>query len=196
MTTRIAVIGSAGRQQDAQLVSRPLFNAMVRAASDRLLRWDKDPTNSKLVSGGAAFSDHVAVSLHFKYSWPLELWFPCSWDHQGKQFLDTGKRDFRVNPGGTSNFHHRNFSRSMGVDPNHSLETLDKLWQLSRIKNSLVTIHLGEGFFDRNNGVAKVERLIAFTRGTGNVPCDGGTADTWGKSKAGTKVHIPLGSLL
>jgi len=49
------------------------------------------------------------------------------------------------------------------------------------------------GFHNRNSQVAKSDYVIAFTWGK-EEPEDGGTLDTWNKSK-GKKIHISLQEL-
>jgi hypothetical protein len=52
------------------------------------------------------------------------------------------------------------------------------------------------GFHQRNAVVAQSEVILAFTFGEGPEPKDGGTMDTWKKSKSKKKIHIPCTPLL
>ena len=49
------------------------------------------------------------------------------------------------------------------------------------------------GFHERNSHVATSDYLLAFTWGSGDVPMEGGTMDTWKKSR-GRKCHVSLQS--
>lgn len=207
MTKRIAIIGSAGRREDAPRVTRKLFDAMVeravfllglggtvgRANLDAPAALAPNGEPIVLVSGGAAFADHVAVELHKRYPkrTTLELWLPCPWDPQNRQFLDTGVFDWRTNPGGTAVALHRQFSRVCGFD---SLEELHQL--IGPPSSSRVSVHVGRGFHDRNLYVADSDALVAFTFGEGDAPKDGGTAHTWRASRASVKIHVPLATLV
>jgi hypothetical protein len=50
--------------------------------------------------------------------------------------------------------------------------------------------------FIRNEKVAKESNaMLAYTYGDGKEPADGGTKDTWNKSKYLDKTHIPIKAL-
>lgn len=151
-----------------------------------------EPPGSRitLVSGGAAGADHLAVLLASELGYPLELHLPCPWDPEKKAYRDSGERNWRTNPGGTSNHYHRLFSKAcfQGVE-NRSLEHIDQA-----LKSPSVRAIVGSGFFERNSEVAKADRILAFTFGPGETPADGGTLDTWKKARALGRdcLHISL----
>lgn len=51
------------------------------------------------------------------------------------------------------------------------------------------------GFHARNTLIADSQNLIAFSWSDGDCPTSGGTLDTWTKSTAEYKIHLPLNSL-
>jgi len=145
---------------------------MVAVTSKLLADSFPDPSQINLISGGAAYSDHIAVILHLanpeRYSLTLEL--PCPFDMRADSFQDTKSYDWRTNPGGTANALHRKFERKCGVP------------SLSQLASSIAkgaTVHVGKGFHDRNTAIANNSQyLIALTYGQGSLVAEGGTADT------------------
>lgn len=104
--TTIAIIGSAGRGLDVNKITKELWSKMINKAEEIIVKeWGLEWKNVRLVSGGAAFSDHVAVELFLKHpdDVALTLELPSAWDARNKQFIDTKVRDWKANPGGTSN---------------------------------------------------------------------------------------------
>lgn len=177
----VSIIGTAGRDK-SQSYSRELYDKMIFAAKYALAGL-QDVT---LVSGGAALSDHVAVSLYLEgFVDGLILHLPCKWT--GSAFIDTGLYDWRQNPGRTSNIYHQRFSNIVGID---------SLAEISRAieKGATVYDHYN-GFHARNSEVAKTDYMLAFTWSKTGAPVDGGTLDTWNKSKA-QKIHIDLHTLV
>src|ERR1700722_8290227 len=79
--TALSIIGSAGRNEDAAKVSKERFTSMGHDAHETITKKLKlDPKSVILVSGGAAFGDHVAVKLFLEYGYPrLRLFLPCEW---------------------------------------------------------------------------------------------------------------------
>lgn len=190
----IGVIGTAGRRDDGPLMSSELYTRMFHKLQELL---DDTPISDRtLVSGGAAWADYLAVSM-FKGELcsALHLYLPCGWDWERHKYCDTGSYDWKTNPGGTSNKYLREFSQKLGPgkDPfmgfERCLKTLDE-------NPSKGFYKIEQGFHNRNGSVGKVDRLIAFTFGTGDVPKDGGTKNTWDNSKAPVKIHVSLRSLL
>ena len=102
------------------------------------------------------------------------------------QFMDTGSKDWRTNPGRTANKLHKKFSEKINQN------TMEHLKNAAMV-GATVCIH--EGFHARNSFVAESDYLIAFTWGSGNAPKEGGTMDTWEKFKSKNKYHVPLESL-
>jgi len=96
---KIAVIGTAGRNEDGQKLSKEKFFEMVALVSKL-----KDAKEATLVSGGAAWADHIAVVVFLLGNCKsLSLHLPCAWDVLREQYADTGEFDWRTNPGGTAN---------------------------------------------------------------------------------------------
>ena len=194
---RVAIIGTAGRINDARnrTLSLKLYQAMIEAAA-RCIEdtFGLDLRECVLVSGGAAWADHVAVDLFLqKRVRGLTLLLPSNLTAVPGAFgyVDTGVVDFIKNPGGTSNHYHRLFSKKLG---RNSLE------DLHRARDAGAHIDVSTpGFFARNGGIARhCTHMIAFTWSTNGVPSDGGTLKTWKQCKLDPehKKHIALGSLV
>lgn len=172
----LAVIGTAGRRDDASRLSPRHFELMVRAACQLAIQWQCD----SIVSGGAAWADHAAVWAAQELDVPLILHVPCPFI--GGQYADTGAINWRLNPGGTLNHYHRAFSRAMGFD---SLSQLAPFAHAMRDWGS---------FHERNAAVAHACSVaVAFTFGDGKVK-DGGTAHTCRIITAADKplIHVSL----
>jgi len=185
---KIAIIGTAGRAEDGDRLRGDDFGAMWLAVN-RLIKTEIAKGQPYgLISGGAAWADHVAVYdfiLGNAYSLDLEL--PCKLQTDGR-FVDTGERDFRTNPGGTSNYYHELFSKKIGFS---------SFRQLSMVAMTPeCVISAGGGFFDRNSKIAeKADHTIALTFGDKAILKDGGTADTMKKflkKGTGLSFHIDL----
>lgn len=132
--------------------------------------WD----GTTLVSGGAAWSDHVAVALFLRQALhtgcALELHLPAAW--AGQRFEDSGAKDWRANPGHLANMLHLQFKTQTG---------LSSLQELQAAKSLGAVFRVHKGFHQRNTAVAaRCDVLIAFTA-TPGPPQAGGTADTWNK---------------
>jgi len=117
----------------------------------------------------------------------LTLYLPCKFSLATNQYEDNGDNSWVTNPGRSANRYHREFSKK--VERN----------TLSEISNALaVGAKIGcdaGGFHKRNTLVSQVDFLIAFTWSDGDVPKDGGTANTWKKCRS-RKLHIPLSSVI
>jgi hypothetical protein len=180
---RIAIIGTSGRNDDVSKLTPALFNSMQQKTLQIITTtFGLDVKNTTLVSGGAAWADHVAVKLfNDKKVQSLHLHLPCKWT--GVRHLET-VGSWQVNPGRLANQCHFAFSRILGID------TLNEI-EIARCLGATVKSDY-KGFHDRNNAVANVDYLIAFTWSQGNCPEKGGTLDTWKKAKNAIKIHIPL----
>lgn len=148
-----------------------------------------------LVSGGAAWSDHIAVSLFLRgdptFYAQLTLHLPCKLVQDSSSssfaFSDTKVNDWRVNPGATANSYHRKFSSVIRRDSLAELHDAES-------KGALFLVH--NGFHARNAEVAKSTYVIAFSWAEGDAPDDGGTKQTWEKATAARKkIHVPLSTL-
>lgn len=178
---RIGIIGTAGRKDDAPRMSRALYERMYHRAHQEI-RARVSLSEVTLVSGGAAWSDHIAVSLRLgKLPYEnLHLHFPAPF--VGGKYVGG-----RGSPGGTANWYHEKFSAKMGAN------TLDGISRVLKLPG--VESHVYEGFHARNLLIADVDFLLAFTFSPGAWPKDGGTAHTWRNSRAALKLHVPLTEL-
>ena len=193
----IGIIGSAGRGAkgpDGKYVypeyTKQMFDGWVDYASKVV------PADATVVSGGAAWADHVAVRLYTTGKIKkLVLFLPAELiDTVGMTGVGNAQAVFRSRaPRGTksstaawtANNYHKIFSEKIGVD------TLDEMLKAIE-KGSLdgsVDVHVSspdsqDPFKDRNTEVAKAAKdgLIAFTDvNEDGSPIDGGTSDTWTK---------------
>lgn len=180
----IGIIGTAGRRADGKHISKELYFKMYQRALELIS--DVPLEKRHLVSGGAAVSDHLAVSLFLAdKAASLTLHLPA--EFQNGQFVE---KDDRYDPGRIANYYHHIFGLKM--DPEDPLVTLKGL---EKAINKGAEYTISAGFKARNILVGQVERLIAFTFGKDSTPADGGTKHTWDRSKAETKIHIPLADL-
>lgn len=180
MGRKIAIIGTAGRDKNHPMSAKhwDFMCEMVRA--------ELNP-DDHLISGGAAWADHVAVwafrtglvhslSLHL----PAPLWY-------GKFQGDFGTS------GGTANYYHEKFSLAMG---GRALDTLDQIAQCIDRGVPFTTQPVAKGYeamANRNRLVAaECDHLIAFTFGRGNTPADGGTKMTWDMAAHAERMHLSL----
>jgi hypothetical protein len=182
---RVAIIGTAGRKEDGAKLSKELYFKMCGRVHQILANLMQDEFEDlTLVSGGAAWADHIAVSLYLAgYAGHLVLHLPADYDN-GK-FVEEGSRS----PGSTANYYHKLFSKKMG---RNTLPAIQKAADLG----ASIRVNVN-GFKARNSDVAADAKdgVIALTFGEGDTPKDGGTFDTWNKSTAPFKVHIPIGEL-
>ncbi len=191
MNIKVSVIGSAGRKGDMAKISPAAYEKMVNdvICDIKNISNENKGASIQLVSGSAALSDHVAVDVWLKYkSGELEninisgllLYMPCGWDFAKKQFMDNGKYNWKTNPGGTSNYYHRIFSKQLNK------QSLSEIQQAAELGATLDDTQFG--FFNRNDKVAECDYLIAFgIKGT-DSPTSGGTLRTWNQS-TGFKIY-------
>jgi hypothetical protein len=194
--TVISIIGSAGRKEDAKLMSAKRFNNMVDVIEKMIITGKYDWSRVELRSGGAAWCDHVAVVLFLRHQEAkLTIFSPCQWipsvmeTLQGRvatrpNFEDTGASHWAANPGRLSNHQHHQFSQKMGYDTLQQIEN-------ARLAGAIIDTS-AKGFHKRNLEVAKCDMMIAMTSSDGDAPrSTGGTFHTWSSSKA-WKAHLPL----
>ena len=195
---RIAIVGTAGRKEDGPKLSKELYFKMVNDAWSLLIDLQEEHIRDKpsgyeynldLVSGGAAWSDHCAISLYLmdQVADSLTLYFPCKWDQKDRVFfLDNEPKSYH-SPSSTANYYHKLFSEKMGRSSLHGIQrAIDKGAVYHEIKG---------GFLARNLLVGQVDAIIAYTFGKGSRPKDGGTSHTWDHSNAPIKIHRPIGEL-
>ena len=166
---RISIIGTAGRGSDFDKLSFNSFKHMYNAAFSIILdHYDRDCI---LVSGGAAWADHLVVKRKLLYpEQRIELHLPCPFSLEQDKFLSREYRD----TGSTANFYHKQFSSVRKVD------SLKEISSVIGMKNSVFKDNY-RGFKDRNLIVAKSDVVIALTFGKKEVLKDGGTQHTAGQ---------------
>lgn len=173
---RIAIIGTAGRDKTKPM-TLALWNWMLDEARSHM------PVHAHVVSGGAAWADHLAVALFLEGSaHELTLHLPAPFRN--------GKFDGPSSSSASAaNYYHERFSNVIGVD---SLAQIDAVADMDPVHGSFEPAAYGYGgMFARNAKVATCERMLAFTFGPGSVPADGGTLDTWNKCR-GNRIHVSL----
>jgi hypothetical protein len=166
----MAIVGTAGRKDDAAKLGKKSFEAMCLVASgliDQLAESNYPITH--LVSGGAAWADHVAVKLFLDKKVPhLRLFLPAKFE--GGTFSDNGDKDPFKNPGGTANYYHKKFQ---------NVTYINSLTQIQIAKaEGAELIPVDKGFYARNALVAKSDFILAMTFGKEHEVKDGGTAHT------------------
>jgi hypothetical protein len=192
----MGIIGMAGGASRVPTFAKPLLTAdlfatMVVDAENRISptsAWD----NIRLVSGGAAWADHVAVALYLKHGTAapckLMLYFPCDWDAAAKRFVDSGSSDWKVNPGRLANSLHAEFSAVVGRDSLHEID--------DAIRRGAEIITAFRGFHPRNDALAAgVDWLLAYSWGDAE-PESGGTLYTWSRfANRAQKTRVSLARL-
>jgi len=176
----IAIIGTAGRDKTKPMTAQ-LWAAMCANARARV------PQGAELVSGGAAWADHLAVRLFLDgHASKLTLHLPSTFAHAGAFAGGHGSA------GSAANYYHALFKVATGVDG--IPEICDAIWRGAQYTTQAPDIGMG-AFMIRNMEVAKMaDTLIAYTWGERAAPADGGTAHTWRICK-GSKIHVPLGNM-
>lgn len=145
----LAIIGTAGRREDGPRLTSHHWDRMYAAASKVI----EVEGIEALVSGGAAWADHIAV-VKGSYANPK---IPT------KVYLPSNERDI-----GIMRYYHASFSKLMGYD------TYSEVFVAN-------CDHHGGTFHDRNALVAAdADIYLAMTFGDGPQVKDGGTAHTVG----------------
>lgn len=188
MTRRLAIIGTAGRDRTKSM-DRALWEAMLADARARVQPGDE------LVSGGAAWADHLAVQLFLEGAAArLTLFLPAplfkAHGPDGRWlFEEAGGKS----AGSAANFYHRRFSTELGVD------TLAQLVQAAAAGAVVHAEPVRPGFaamFARNAKVAShCSAVLAYTFAAGDLPADGGTRNTWEQVDSPDRTHVDLGAL-
>lgn len=174
--TTLAVIGTAGRGPDAQLLTAAHWRMMTCVAQTVACTLGTD----HLVSGGSAWADAVAVDLYLAdHAHALTLHLPTSFKTyeaggDAPHFVYTG-------PGARLNELHEAHSRVVGFRT---------LREIERAIAKGATVHVNpEGFLARNADVAKAATsVLAFTFGP--VGNEGGTAHTWRLFRECALAHV------
>lgn len=185
MSRVLAVIGTAGRDK-TKVMDKPLW---LTLCDDVLARLKEGDT---LVSGGAAWADHLAVYafLHSRCN-GLRLYLPAPLVQlvNGWRFQGIGPRS----SGGAANYYHDRFSRAIGED------TLAQIADAQKLGAEVNPESASAGFksmFARNRKIAQAcNAVLAYTFNSGDEPADGGTLDTWRQVQSTDRVHVDLGVL-
>lgn len=195
---KVAIIGTAGRKGLDAKMSKNMFEQMIQMAETVIVdEWKLAWSQIQLVSGGAAWSDHVAPKLfmaHWEESAELKLFLPCPLvvnDKNQSMFRDTNDKDWRKNPGRTANLYHTKFAKALGMAyPTDTIKEID-----TAVKMGAEIDSDGKGFFERDLKVGQCDYLLAFSWDDGPVPTSGGTGHTWKHSSALKKRHVNLSTL-
>lgn len=146
----LAIIGTAGRQDDAAKLTVRHWNAMCHAA---IALCDEESVTG-LVSGGAAWADHVAVRIASHLGLPLTVWLPAN------------ERDYDI-----ARYYHGMFTAKLKRDTwDEVLKCRCETFGGFKDRNSKVA--------------EAAEHFLAMTFGDGPKVKDGGTADTVRKLQA------------
>jgi hypothetical protein len=175
----LGIIGTAGRRYDYDKLNIIIYQLMYNYCSE-FVKTLGPAVN--LVSGGAAWSDHLAVLLFLNNCVSsLSLYLPAVFAET--HFLPDPK-NFK-NPGNIANFHHRKFSSKLGIS---------SLNQIQEAINKGANVFTNpDGFFARNADIANnVDALLAFTFSENTRPVhDSGTFHTWNLCTK-PKVHVRI----
>jgi hypothetical protein len=179
VTRKLGIIGTAGRNEDLSKLDKDVWKFM-KSSVGKLI---ESTGCNYLVSGGAAWADHLAVNLYLNNieHINLSLHLPCNFSES--------RFDVNCKTGRTINYHHKNFSEKLGVDT---------LSQLSDVIHSGCNVTVSnDSFYERNTKIAEESNiLLAFTFGNGKCLKPGGTKDTFekflNKENAGIGFHINL----
>lgn len=204
---RLAIIGTAGRKEDQGILTSGHYERMLEGTCKLIHHLQIDPQNLHLFSGGAAWADHLVVSLVIRGLVPaknLTLYLPAKLEYYGFE----GGDGYDQKVADTANYYHKMFKMKSGIDG---------LVEIRTVGNMGATLEpISGGFFARNSLVANsplVEgHLLAYTFGDPNSSQDhwtirrfesdirakdaglkdGGTADTWNKARC-SKWHARIG---
>lgn len=194
---RLAIVGTAGRRDDAARLNADMWLAMRQKLLQVIdcLQTEKQCTVTDLISGGAAWGDHLAVDLFItRYTafQTLTLCLPCDFDLQYRRYYEIAKHRGRV-PGRILNYYHHRFSAAIKTQ---SLAELALAIQHDQTK-----CVISDGLFARNTEIAnRADALVAFTFGNRSMVKPGGTADTVAKFKRmhpnAPTYHVDLNTML
>lgn len=194
----IGIIGTAGRKEDGQKLSKELFLNMICEVGRIIHPYqdeEDDPyllPNLTLVSGGAAYADHIAVFYFLNQELMrcnLKLFLPASFDMDACQYVQS---DNPYDSGVIANNYHRKFSNKIGGN---------SLLQIKQAIEKNANISIGRDFKSRNTMVANAsDIMIALTFGNGPKLKDGGTKDTMkkfiNKKENKNSHHIDLNTMI
>lgn len=178
---RIAIIGTAGRDKTKPMTLRT-WNWMLGLAREII------PEGSHLVSGGAAWADHIAVQLFLEgHAANLTLHLPAP-------LTSTGYLGDYGTSGNAANYYHKKFADIIGVN---TFEQLIKCASHDNCTGSIQEVSQGySAMFVRNKAIVQelnphTDYMFAFTFGTEGV-ADGGTKNTWDMFNSSNKHHFQI----
>lgn len=176
MDTTFAIVGTAGRRDDANRLSANHFQAMCECSRLLIKQFQESGYSvDTVVSGGAAWADHVAVKLFLGKEIPkLKLFFPCVFDMEMEMYTTStisskDNPNNRWSPGEIANNLHNRFSRKVGFN------SLGEIF--FAIKQGAETC-VCKGFHARDAMVAQSDAILAMTFGDREWLKEGGTAHT------------------
>lgn len=184
MVIKISVIGTAGRGDNILKLNSTNYAYMIEKTKQIIgqltgqhvgqpMGQPEGYTGVTLVSGGAAWCDHIVVDLYNAgYVDNILLYLPCEYNMVAKTFENN-------KTGIISNKYHKLFSEKTNKD---SLNDIHIAITKGAIINTLY-----RGFLKRNTMAAESDYVIAFTFGK-DKPVDGGTKD---KNKQCIHIQIP-----
>jgi DNA helicase II / ATP-dependent DNA helicase PcrA len=179
---KVAIIGTAGRDK-GRSYTLDLWAKMWDDACKRFTA-GKDYT---LVSGGAAWADHLAVELFLAGNVKhLILHLPSMFNF--RRFVGPSNSSASA-----ANYYHEQFTKITGFDSRRQIE--EALSKNGCTYTEQPSAAGYGGMFARNVLVAQaVDACLAYTWGEGTEPTDGGTKYTWDRI-TGRKVHVDLSTL-
>lgn len=178
MSRTIAIIGTAGRDKAITMGEKH----WVQMANTI---YEEVKPDDVLVSGGAAWADHVAVWA-FLNGMCRELHL-----HLPAPFNGTHFEGGYGTSGGACNYYHQRFSETMGF---YSRGHLHEALKQDNCFHTFQDVANGYGAMaTRNRLVAnQCTHMVAFTFGQGDVPADGGTKITWDMAANKERCHVTI----
>lgn len=176
----IAIIGTAGRDKNHPMSAKH-WDFMCHTIYEELKPEDA------LVSGGAAWADHVAIWAFLNdHCKQLILHLPAV-------FMNNHFDGGYGTSGGACNYYHGLFDNVMGFHSRgHIQAAIDKG---ARITNQPIAMGY-VAMTNRNKLVAEdCTHMVAFTFGEGDEPADGGTKMTWNMAATKQRAHVSLNSV-
>lgn len=175
----VSICGSAGRNNNHLKITPLLFEKLYNLF---LFIINKIEINKgekiNLLSGGAAFIDHIAVKLflNFPDRFNLHLALPCNFHkNEFEYYSSTGK---------TANYYHKLFSEQMS-----SQQKVNSLREISEAVEKGAAFSIHKGFKARNSLIANCDYLLA--AGFSSCPT-GGTKDTYDKCVKAKKIYFNI----
>lgn len=170
MSATLGIIGTAGRGEDAALLTANHWRSMLTVA--QIVAEVTGAT--RLVSGGAAWADALAVELYLRgQTKELSLHLPARFDTHD----ECPRYDNADKCGAVSNSYHKAFTKVTGYDGLTAIaEALGK--GCHNTQPSVRSTSFGAFFLRNALVVDEASVMLAFTFGNGVVLKDGGTAHT------------------